>query len=379
MKSKLLKFIGIFVLVAVLVAVPCVAFADEPEENVLVTSNGNEVIDNDYFKADETLNLSNITIEGNAFFAGKDVTISDIKVEGSIAVAGQNVNLENVEVTGDIFVAGQYVSVEKTTAKNIYGAGQDFKLSRQSIVNRDAYLAGATVLLDSEADRVAVGTGKLKVGSQAVVRELKGELDEAADIDEEAQIENNTLKVIEISEEVETVEKISVLTIILDAVKKLLRAIILALVVAYALLKVNKIEKIKKYDGNAILMNGVIGFGITALGLIVAAILTFISFTTPIGITLICLYIIAMVLSTAMGVVVIATKVLQDKEANTKNVLLYTLIASVVVTLVKFIPFVGGIVGFIVSMVGVGTLYNVICGKEKETPLNPTEQTETVQ
>ena len=379
MKSKLLKFIGIFVLVAVLVAVPCIAFADEPEENVLVTSNGNEVIDNDYFKADETLNLSNITIEGNAFFAGKDVTISDIKVEGSIAVAGQNVNLENVEVTGDIFVAGQYVSVEKTTAKNIYGAGQDFKLSRQSIVNRDAYLAGATVLLDSEADRVAVGTGKLKVGSQAVVRELKGELDEAADIDEEAQIENNTLKVIEISEEVETVEKISVLTIILDAVKKLLRAIILALVVAYALLKVNKIEKIKKYDGNAILMNGVIGFGITALGLIVAAILTFISFTTPIGITLICLYIIAMVLSTAMGVVVIATKVLQDKEANTKNVLLYTLIASVVVTLVKFIPFVGGIVGFIVSMVGVGTLYNVICGKEKETPLNPTEQTETVQ
>lgn len=379
MKSKLLKFIGIFVLVAVLVAVPCVAFADEPEENVLVTSNGNEVIDNDYFKADETLNLSNITIEGNAFFAGKDVTISDIKVEGSIAVAGQNVNLENVEVTGDIFVAGQYVSVEKTTAKNIYGAGQDFKLSRQSVVNRDAYLAGATVLLDSEADRVAVGTGKLKVGSQAVVRELKGELDEAADIDEEAQIENNTLKVIEISEEVETVEKISVFTIILDAVKKLLRAIILALVVAYALLKVNKIEKIKKYDGNAILMNGVIGFGITALGLIVAAILTFISFTTPIGITLICLYIIAMVLSTAMGVVVIATKVLQDKEANTKNVLLYTLIASVVVTLVKFIPFVGGIVGFIVSMVGVGTLYNVICGKEKETPLNPTEQTETVQ
>ena len=349
MKSKLLKFIGIFVLVAVLVAVPCIAFADEPEENVLVTSNGNEVIDNDYFKADETLNLSNITIEGNAFFAGKDVTISDIKVEGSIAVAGQNVNLENVEVTGDIFVAGQYVSVEKTTAKNIYGAGQDFKLSRQSIVNRDAYLAGATVLLDSEADRVAVGTGKLKVGSQAVVRELKGELDEAADIDEEAQIENNTLKVIEISEEVETVEKISVLTIILDAVKKLLRAIILALVVAYALLKVNKIEKIN------------------------------ISFSTPIGITLICLYIIAMVLSTAMAVVVIATKVLQDKEANTKNVLLYTLIASVVVTLVKFIPFVGGIVGFIVSMVGVGTLYNVICGKEKETPLNPTEQTETVQ
>ena len=86
-----------------------------------------------------------------------------------------------------------------------------------------------------------------------------------------------------------------------------------------------------------------------------------------------------MVLSTAMAVVVIATKVLQDKEANTKNVLLYTLIASVVVTLVKFIPFVGGIVGFIVSMVGVGTLYNVICGKEKETPLNPTEQTETVQ
>ena len=115
------------------------------------------------------------------------------------------------------------------------------------------------------------------------------------------------------------------------------------------------------------------------IGLIVAIILTFISFTTPIGITLICLYIIAMVLSTAIGVVVIATKVLQDKETDTKNVLLYTLIASAVVSLVKFIPVIGGLVGFVLSMVGVGTLYNVIFGKEKETPIKPTEQTEAIQ
>ena len=382
MKSKILKFMGVFALAVVLVITIGTVFADEAEDSVeprTLISTEYEVIDNDYFTADDTLSLSKIIIDGNAFAAGKDVTLSDMKIEGSIAVAGQTVRLENVEVTGDIFIAGQYVSVEKTTAKNIYGAGQDVKLSNNSEVRRDAYLAGASVLLNAKADKVSVGTGKLTVEDFAEIRELTGELDEPATISNDAKVEENSLKVIEVKEEVETVKTVSVFSILLNFVKKVIRAIVLAVVVAFVLIKANRIEKIKKYDSNTIVLNGFIGFAITALGLIVALIVTFISFTTPIGFTLICAYIVAMILSTATGVVVIVAKLLKDKEANMKNVLLYTLAVSAVVALIRAIPILGGVLGFVLSMVGVGTLFNVIFGKEKELPMNPTKPVDPIQ
>ena len=382
MKSRILKFMGVFALAVVLVITIGTVFADEAEDSVeprTLISTEYEVIDNDYFTADDTLSLSKIIIDGNAFVAGKDVTLSDMKIEGSIAVAGQTVRLENVEVTGDIFIAGQYVSVEKTTAKNIYGAGQDVKLSNNSEVRRDAYLAGASVLLNAKADKVSVGTGKLTVEDFAEIRELTGELDEPATISNDAKVEENSLKVIEVKEEVETVKTVSVFSILLNFVKKVIRAIVLAVVVAFVLIKANRIEKIKKYDSNTIVLNGFIGFAITALGLIVALIVTFISFTTPIGFTLICAYIVAMILSTATGVVVIVAKLLKDKEANMKNVLLYTLVVSAVVALIRAIPILGGVLGFVLSMVGVGTLFNVIFGKEKELPMNPTKPVDQIQ
>lgn len=382
MKSKILKFMGVFALAVVLVITIGTVFADEAEDSVeprTLISTEYEVIDNDYFTADDTLSLSKIIIDGNAFVAGKDVTLSDMKIEGSIAVAGQTVRLENVEVTGDIFIAGQYVSVEKTTAKNIYGAGQDVKLSNNSEVRRDAYLAGASILLNAKADKVSVGTGKLTVEDFAEIRELTGELDEPATISNDAKVEENSLKVIEVKEEVETVKTVSVFSILLNFVKKVIRAIVLAVVVAFVLIKANRIEKIKKYDSNTIVLNGFIGFAITALGLIVALIVTFISFTTPIGFTLICAYIVAMILSTATGVVVIVAKLLKDKEANMKNVLLYTLAVSAVVALIRAIPILGGVLGFVLAMVGVGTLFNVIFGKEKELPMNPTKPVDPIQ
>ena len=382
MKSKILKFMGVFTLAVVLVITIGTVFADEAEDSVeprTLISTEYEVIDNDYFTADDTLSLSKIIIDGNAFVAGKDVTLSDMKIEGSIAVAGQTVRLENVEVTGDIFIAGQYVSVEKTTAKNIYGAGQDVKLSNNSEVRRDAYLAGASILLNAKADKVSVGTGKLTVEDFAEIRELTGELDEPATISNDAKVEENSLKVIEVKEEVETVKTVSIFSILLNFVKKVIRAIVLAVVVAFVLIKANRIEKIKKYDSNTIVLNGFIGFAITALGLIVALIVTFISFTTPIGFTLICAYIVAMILSTATGVVVIVAKLLKDKEANMKNVLLYTLVVSAVVALIRAIPILGGVLGFVLAMVGVGTLFNVIFGKEKELPMNPTKPVDPIQ
>ena len=79
MKSRILKFMGVFALAVVLVITIGTVFADEAEDSVeprTLISTEYEVIDNDYFTADDTLSLSKIIIDGNAFVAGKDVTLS---------------------------------------------------------------------------------------------------------------------------------------------------------------------------------------------------------------------------------------------------------------------------------------------------------------
>ena len=110
MKNKLLKIMAVFAIFAVVfVAGNTIVRADEAEENLLISPSlisQREMIDNDYFYADQNVTVENKVIDGNAFIAGKDVEVKNITVTGSIAVAGQDVKLENVTVSGDIFVAG---------------------------------------------------------------------------------------------------------------------------------------------------------------------------------------------------------------------------------------------------------------------------------
>ena len=65
------------------------------------------------------------------------------------------------------------------------------------------------------------------------------------------------------------------------------------------------------------------------------------------------------------GCVVVALKLLNDKEANMKNTLLFTVLVAACLVVVSMIPVIGGIVKFLISLVGMGTLFDIIFLKEK--------------
>ena len=371
MKNKLLKIMAVFAIFAVVfVAGNTIVRADEAEENLLISPSlisQREMIDNDYFYADQNVTVENKVIDGNAFIAGKDVDVKNITVNGSIAVAGQDVKLENVTVSGDIFVAGQEVKVETSSAKNLYAAAQDVKISEETIISRDSYVAGSNVKFNANSDVLSIGANLVEIGENAVIRELRGETGEEATIANGANVVENLLKLVEKSGEVaEEAHKAVVTATIFGIIKKILTTLVMALIISYIVSKSSKKERIQKYTGEKIALNALLGLGLI-FGVVLAAIIMFITvILIPVGIVAILGYIVMLICATAMGTTVIAIKLLKDKELSTKNIILWSLLVAAILFVVKFVPIVGGLIGFIVTLIGIGTIADLLFGKDKK-------------
>ena len=371
MKNKLLKIMAVFAIFAVVfVAGNTIVRADEAEENLLISPSlisQREMIDNDYFYADQNVTVENKVIDGNAFIAGKDVDVKNITVNGSIAVAGQDVKLENVTVSGDIFVAGQEVKVETSSAKNLYAAAQDVKISEETIISRDSYVAGSNVKFNANSDVLSIGANLVEIGENAVIRELRGETGEEATIANGANVVENLLKLVEKSGEVaEEAHKAVVTATIFGIIKKILTTLVMALIISYIVSKSSKKERIQKYTGEKIALNALLGLGLI-FGVVLAAIIMFITvILIPVGIVAILGYIVMLICATAMGTTVIAIKLLKDKELSTKNIILWSLLVAAILFVVKFVPIVGGLIGFVVTLIGIGTIADLLFGKDKK-------------
>ena len=371
MKNKLLKIMAVFAIFAVVfVAGNTIVRADEAEENLLISPSlisQREMIDNDYFYADQNVTVENKVIDGNAFIAGKDVDVKNITVNGSIAVAGQDVKLENVSVSGDIFVAGQEVKVETSSAKNLYAAAQDVKISEETIISRDSYVSGSNVKFNANSDVLSIGANLVEIGENAVIRELRGETGEEATIANGANVVENLLKLVEKSGEVaEEAHKAVVTATIFGIIKKILTTLVMALIISYIVSKSSKKERIQKYTGEKIALNALLGLGLI-FGVVLAAIIMFITvILIPVGIVAILGYIVMLICATAMGTTVIAIKLLKDKELSTKNIILWSLLVAAILFVVKFVPIVGGIIGFVVTLIGIGTIADLLFGKDKK-------------
>ena len=371
MKNKLLKIMAVFAIFAVVfVTGNTIVRADEAEENLLISPSlisQREMIDNDYFYADQNVTVENKVIDGNAFIAGKDVEVKNITVNGSIAVAGQDVKLENVSVSGDIFVAGQEVKVETSSAKNLYAAAQDVKISEETIISRDSYVSGSNVKFNANSDVLSIGANLVEIGENAVIRELRGETGEEATIANGANVVENLLKLVEKSGEVaEEAHKAVVTATIFGIIKKILTTLVMALIISYIVSKSSKKERIQKYTGEKIALNALLGLGLI-FGVVLAAIIMFITvILIPVGIVAILGYIVMLICATAMGTTVIAIKLLKDKELSTKNIILWSLLVAAILFVVKFVPIVGGLIGFVVTLIGIGTIADLLFGKDKK-------------
>ena len=332
-------------------------------------------------KLDETyIADNNITLteekDSSVFIAGQDVVINTT-IHGITFGAGNNVKVEG---SGEYaFIAGNNVTFENYTAKDVWIAGnnlvfKDVNLERESyiagnnvnlsgIFGRSTYIGASGVTINSDTEfkgGLTIEAGNITIKSGVVVEgTLKYPEDAEVVIEDGATINNvETFKSIEIDKE--DVVGVTIWGYILGKIFGLTNIIIIGIVLMLLLPSLFKrIDKLNKTTGSVLKYMAV---GLVSLICIpfVSIILMVTGFATILGVITIVAYTIMLYLSIIFAGYYLA-KILVNKKVNNY---LAVILGTLVLYLLKLIPFIGGIVSFMTLILGLGVMvYSIFYNK----------------
>lgn len=315
------------------------------DEDVTIT----EDVDSSLFAAGENVDVKS-SVNGISFVAGNDVKVSGN--HDSIFAAGREINL-NEAYTKDAFVAGQNIKIDSSTIRDLFVAGDIIKIN--SNISGNIYAGGSSVTINSVVDGdVYLATETIKIGENAVINgTLKYPSDARITIEESAQIAK---KVTYTSTNTQT-KSVSYSTIIMGKISSFLGLLIAGIILLYGYNKLFKEIEKEKFNAETIIKTTCKGFVV----LIVLPIAAIIVMCTGIGlsISLIALvaYFILMYLSSIITAYYFGNKYLKNKIDN-QFLLLAASLACLFI--IKLIPYIGGLVGFISLCFGLGFLFDVV-------------------
>ena len=292
------------------------------------------------------------------------------KNDGLSVMAAQDLVLEGVSSYG--FYAGKNITFNETIEKDLFLAGLNITFGSDSIINRDAYIAGNSVKMNTTVKRdlrigaSTVDLSNAKIGGDAyidaekiIVNEntvIEGTLDYPENITivdlEKAQIKNVKMHVVEVEEE-STYDILS--TSIISFVAKYILLILILLLIPTVKEKLENTN----LDASSIFKN--IGIGFTLL--IMVPILSIFGMITvillPVGLISLVLYIIAIYLA-YIFVSYVVGNLISTKLFKRENLYLSAFIGLLVCKIVSLIPGIGGLVVFLSLLFGIGNYINLL-------------------
>ena len=293
------------------------------------------------------------------------------KNDGLSVMAAQDLVLEGISSYG--FYAGKNVTFNETIEKDLFLAGLDITFESDSVINRDAYIAGNSVKLNTTIKRdlrigaSTVDLSNAKIGEDAyidaekiIVNEntvIEGTLDYPENITivdlEKAKISNVKMHAVEVEKEVSIYDKLSS-SIISFIAKYILLILILIIIPAVK----EKLEN-TNLEASSIFKN--IGIGFTLL--IMVPILAIFGMITvvllPVGLISLVLYVIAIYLA-YIFVSYVVGNLISTKLFNRENIYLSAFIGLLVCKFVSLIPGIGGLVIFLSLLFGIGNYINLL-------------------
>ena len=326
------------------------------DENVTAESE----ISKTAFVAGNSVKLSS-NVDGAAFIAGNIVYVNS--TQDYLFAAGNNVTLDGV-TTKDAFVAGNFLTVEASNIRDLYIAGTNITIN--SDISRNVYVVGTNVNINSKIDGdVYVATDSISIGKDAVINgTLKYPEDSELNVKESAIIKNTEAYEGYQTTKVDTSKikvEVSPISLIVGKLLGALYRFVAMFLIALILLGLNKkafdnILKVKK-DFGTIALTSLFGFAFLVL-LPVAAIIVMITVVgLPLGIVALTLYSILIYLSIIPTAYYFGNLVFGK---SIKNRFLLMLVSLPLLYLIRLIPFLGGLIGFISLIFGLGMYITLI-------------------
>jgi cytoskeletal protein CcmA (bactofilin family) len=147
--------------IALVLAVPASANAMTLRQGQDITIGRSETIEDDVYAFGSTIQVDG-TVDGDVVAAGGTIVIAG-NVTGDVLAAGSTVRITG-DVGGSVRASGGEVSVDGTVSGDVLASGGTLRLGSQSKVGRDAALAGGTVTMLGAVTRNAdLGAGTVSV------------------------------------------------------------------------------------------------------------------------------------------------------------------------------------------------------------------------
>ena len=335
---------------------------------VLATNNTNEQSSNDILASYETnyqytasdlflfdtnIEISEI-VDGNVFAYGTTVKITG-EIYGNLFIFANSLDIaEEAIIHGSVFTCATDITVSGIVS-DIYAMSNNFSLKEDAILARNLYLNSSNVSLLGQISRDAfINTENLSFENNDKVV-VKGNLNYTSK--QEAQIPDNSIGGTINYSPIKTNTENLVLSKISSIIKVLIFsfAIIMLSIWIAPNFKDRACEIISKKSFKAFGIGLLVFFG-TIISSFILLISTY-GFGANIAVFAIVLLILCTVISNTVFSIAIG-KLLANKFNFTKNIAFVALaLATVlVIELVKLIPYVGGPITFITTIIGLGIL-----------------------
>ncbi len=312
-------------------------------------------VDATLFAAGETVNVKS-NVNGSSFIAGKDVKVSSN--QDILFTAGQDVELNEV-VTKDAFVAGETIKIDNSQIRDLFVAAR--KITINSDIERNAFIGGESVIINSTisgnayvaADNITIEDGAKILGTLKYPEEAKITISDSAVVEKTSKYKSTTTV---------EIEKPSVESIIAAKISSFLSLLLIGVILMAIYKKLFERVENLKLDAEEFIKRTFTGLGIL-VGLPLASIILMCTVIgLPLSLILLVLYFVFIYLSAIPTAYYIGSKLLKDKVENKYLVLTISLAC---IYILKLIPVIGGLVGFITLCLGLGLTLVVLKPSKK--------------
>ncbi len=372
---KLKKFFSITIICALLIAFFAgVVYAEEnnlttsqevnyDDDIMLINSNDetNQVamdnmknIRDDVYLLDSDVTLKD-NVDGNVYIMAKDVEITSEEISGNVFICAEEINIRNTYINGSLFLVGEKINVT-AFASDAYIAGNKVTLGEETRILRDLRVAADKLEINGVISRnVFASADDIKMNNNTIV---EGNFNYSSK--NEINISENVRGEINF-EELKENDKTNSNNVI-DYIKGILTSI-----ASSALIILFIIFVLPKFNQNISEAKLLESFGLGIGFLVVVPIITILLFMTIIGVMpaflLIAIYIAMLAIGYTISAISIAGKIYKkiNQEGNSKlYIFLFTIITLIALNLISSIPVIGGIVSFVLTMIGDGIIISNI-------------------
>ena len=373
------KFKFMFLLIAVVVLISTLSFATDTEEisiDELLSSaaEGSEEdaeeyvdddwINNDLYEMGDTVTIDKV-VDGNVFVMAQEVTITS-EIGGDAFVMANKVTIDGGYIYSSLFVMANEVVIDGVVY-DVYGLANNFTLAEDGYVYRDLKVSANTINIDGKVRRDAYlsgvdfnlneENGTLIGGNLTYSAASEINIPEGAILGE-VKFEKEEVKVESVAE-----KAISYITNALNLLVYTCAVVLLAIWLAPKFVeKATNMSVKKAWASLGIGAASAIVVPIVLLLLLMSGIASRVSIAATFVFVAICMS------GTAFASIYFGNLFakLVKWEGKVKFVLA-SVIAALIIWIIQQIPFIGGIVGFLVALFGIGVLVvNIFEGKFKK-------------